>query len=147
MPLAMSQHNVSGFGESGEPMRVSRWQVAPTPAASSQPKSAPATYMPSLGTQVSPMQPLGFDYATVAAQQLRYPPPVPKQQDYYTPRYSDPAFMPTAGAPGSYGFPSDADQWATFQPMSTPLRSPPKKGKSQKKADGKQATFLTKLYA
>lgn len=120
------------------------------PASSTpHPKSAPATYMPSFASQMSP---LGFDYT---ATQPRFPPATrplqQQQQDFYVPRYGDPApagYISPSGPPGNYGLAGDAaDQWATFPPVATPTRSPPKRGKSQKKADGKQATFLTKLYA
>lgn len=120
-------------------MRVPRWQVAPSSSSNTVPKTASTSYMPSLG-QLPYMQPLPSDYTT--AQQPRHPPaPKLQQLDLFSPAiYGD--HHPF----GSYGF-ADADQWAAFPPMSTPNRSPSKKSKSQKKADGKQATFLTKLYA
>ncbi|BEI97142.1 hypothetical protein CcaverHIS631_0207310 [Cutaneotrichosporon cavernicola] len=157
MPLGggMPQHSAAGFSGSSQQIRgptgaVSRWEVAPTSAAASLAKSATnATYMSSLGTQVAPMQGLGFDYTAVQAHQPRYPPPLkPHNQDFYTtPRYPDPPpyMTPNPGMTANYPFGGDmVDQWG--MPLPATPRSPTKKSKNQKKADGKQATFLTKLY-
>ncbi|GMK54049.1 hypothetical protein CspeluHIS016_0106350 [Cutaneotrichosporon spelunceum] len=155
----MPPHNTAGFAGSSQQARgtsaaVPCWQVAPSSAAAaaaaSLAKSAPNTaYMPSLGPQVAPMQGLGFDYTPVQAHQPRFPPPLkPHNQDLYTtPRYSDPApyLAPTPGMTANYAFGGEmVEQWGMS--LAGSLRSPIKKNKNQKKADGKQATFLTKLY-
>jgi hypothetical protein len=97
---------------------------------------------------MGPMQGMGFDFNTAQAHQPRYQPPMrAHHQDLFTPRYSDPSpyMTPNPGMAGNYPFGAEAmDQWGMVMP-GTP-RSPTKKNKNQKKADGKQATFLTKLY-
>lgn len=74
--------------------------------------------------------------------------------DFFTPRmpvYDANTFARTGAppAPLSNDFntmspPDEVDPWVAAQAGLT--RSPPKRGRG-KKADGKQATFLTKLYA
>lgn len=58
-------------------------------------------------------------------------------------RYDTPA---TPAAPGSYPPPGEGDPYY-YPAFATPPRPSKKKSSSAKKADGKQPTFLTKLYA